>query len=103
MNREGASLSECAFDRNVTAVHLSNMLDDCQAKTCAAQFSASAFVNNIKTLKNARKMLRGYSTAVVLHRNGYLIALLLGNDSDTIALRAIFNGIINKVQHSLLK
>ncbi len=57
MKGEGASFAGDAFDRDISAVDLGDVLDDGQTQAGPAELAAAAFVHHVESFKDPRKML----------------------------------------------
>ncbi len=77
VNAKAAAFSQVAFNRNMTAMGLSNVFDDRQSQTGSAHVAAAGFVRPVEAFEEPRQMLLGNTDAVVLNTDNHLGILLV--------------------------
>jgi len=64
---EGGTLMQARANLNVAFVCENDMLHNRETKSCATILARTCFINAVKTLKNAIKVVLGYANAVVFN------------------------------------
>ena len=65
MDCKGAALADRAFDGDIAAVGLSDVLDNGKPQSRAAQLTASGFVHPVKAFKQSGQMFLGNTDALI--------------------------------------
>lgn len=78
---------------DITAVELHNMLDDREAKPCAAQFPGAALIHAIEPLEDTRQAFLWDAEAGILYSDDRHAAHSLCGNQDAAAGAVIFDGI----------
>jgi hypothetical protein len=77
MNAKTAAFSKLAFNRDVTAMRLGNVFDDCQPQTGSTHIATAGFVHPLETFEEPRQVLLRNTDALVLNADNHLGILLV--------------------------
>ena len=81
----------------MTSMRLDDVFDNGQPQARPTLLSTTGLIHSVKPLKQPRKMLLGYTDAVVFNRNGQSQALLFCSNVNLAIFAAVFYCIVDEV------
>jgi hypothetical protein len=103
VDRERASGAERALDRDPAAMGLHDVLNDGKPQSRAPQFTAAGAVDPVESLKQPRQVFGLDAAALIDDGNGDFQGRLLRDDADGAAWLAVFDGVVEEIDDSLLE